>query len=112
MMARQKIYFKWDIPKDVVRTVVGICEGYERRDRALKRAAITGAVLTRYVELNAVVDRAMAEIEAGIRRDILADIAAGRGYGKSAAQYIVGKDTYYRRRNKMIYDIAKALALI
>ena len=111
-MSKQKVYFKWDLPRDVVGVVVGICVGYGRRERAIRQETVAGAVRARYVELNAIVDCAMEEIEAGLRREILDDMTAGRGYCKSAAQYIVGKDTYYRRRNKLIHDVAKALDLI
>lgn len=31
-MARQKMYYKWDIPTSIVEIVKAICADYERRD--------------------------------------------------------------------------------
>ena len=111
-MAREKMYFSWEIPSSVVYMVNAICTDYDRRERAIKYSSITGQVLERYIELNAAIDKSLEEIEVGIRRDILQDIAEGHGYNKSKAQTLVSKNTYYRRRRKLIYDIAKKLSLL
>ena len=111
-MAREKMYFSWEIPTSVVCMVNAICADYERRERAIKHSNITGAVLDKYIELNAVIDDALAEVEVGIRKDLLRDISEGRGYTRSHAQVLVSKNTYYRRRRKLIHDIAKQLSLL
>ena len=98
-MAREKMYFSWEIPTSVVCMVNAICADYERRERAIKYSNITGAVLERYIELNSVID-------------LLRDIAEGRGYTRSPTQCVVSKNTYYRRRRKLIHDIAKELSLL
>ena len=46
-MARQKAYFKYDIPTSVVDIVKTICVDYNRRERAIKYGTITGEVLAR-----------------------------------------------------------------
>ncbi len=111
-MARQKMYFKYDIPTSVVDIVKTICADYNRRERAIKFGTITGEVLECYVRLNAIIDKALEEVEVGIRKDMLSDIQKRRGYDFSAASPVISKNTYYRRKRKLIYDIAKELALL
>lgn len=110
-MPRRKTYFKYNIPASVVCVVTAIIADYYRREREIKHDA-TGSVLARYVELNSAVDRALSEVEAGIRADVLADIAEGKGYERSRAQFLVSKNAYYRRRRKLIHDIAVDLCLL
>jgi hypothetical protein len=111
-MARQKMYFKYDIPTSVVELVKAVCSDYNRRERAIKFGSITGEVLDRYIFLNTAIDKALECIEAGIRKDMLSDISKKRGFQFSAASMLISKDAYYRRRRKLIYDIAKELALL
>lgn len=111
-MSRQKMYFKWDIPTSVVDIVKTVCADYDRRERMIKHSAITGAVLERYVELNSVIDRALEDVEVGIRRSMLGDIQKGRGYDFSAASPFLAKNTYYQRKRKLIHDIAQGLSLV
>ena len=111
-MSRQKMYFKWEIPTSVVDIVKTICADYGRRERMIKHSAITGAVLDRYVELNSIIDKALEDVEVGIRRDLLEDIQKGRGYDFSAASPFLAKNTYYQRKRKLIHDIAEGLSLI
>lgn len=110
-MSKSK-YFQYELPTSVVDLVKTICVDYSRRERAIKHGNVTGAVLARYVELNAVVDTALEGVEAGIRMDMLRDIQSRRGYDFSPASYCISKNTYYKRKKKLIYDIAKSLALI
>ena len=111
-MARPKMYFKWEIPTSVVDIVKMVCADYDRRERMIKYSTITGAVLAKYVELNAIIDKALEDIEIGIRRDMLEDIQQGRGYEFSAASPFLAKNTYYQRKRKLIHDIARGLSLI
>ena len=111
-MARQRIYFKWEIPTTVVKIVNSICADYERREKLIKYSTVTGAVLERMVELNAIVDKALEDIEPGIRREIISDISEGRGYYKSGCCVIMDKNAYYRRRRKLVHDIAVTMSLI
>ena len=111
-MARQKMYFKWEIPTSVVDIVKTVCADYGRRERMIKHSTITGDVLARYVELNAVIDKALEDVEVGIRDAMLEDIHKGRGYDFSAASPFLAKNTYYLRKRKLIHDIAEGLHLI
>ena len=111
-MARQNLYFKYDIPTSFVDIVKTVCADYNRRERAIKFGTITGDVLDCYIKLNSIVDKALEEVEVGIRRDMLSDIQKRRGYDFSSAALIISKNTYYRRKRKLIYDIAKELALL
>ena len=111
-MSRQRMYFKYEIPTSVVEIVKAVCSDYDRRERAIKFSNLTGDVLTKYVELNNAIDKALTDVEVGIRRDMLNDIQKRRGYDFSRAALIISKNTYYRRKRKLIYDIAKELALL
>ncbi len=111
-MARQKMYFKYDIPTTVVDIVKTVCSDYNRRERAIKFGTVTGEVLECYVKLNSIIDKSLEEVEVGIRKDMLSDIQKRRGYDFSAASLVISKNTYYRRKRKLIYDIAKELALL
>ena len=111
-MARQKMYFKWDMPTSIVEIVKAICADYDRRERAIKFGNVAGDVLMKYVELNNVINNALQAVEVGIRTELLRDIQNRRGYEHSAAVLIIAKNTYYNRKRKLIYDIAKDLRLL
>lgn len=65
-----------------------------------------------FIELNKIVDSAFEEIEPGIRNDMFSDIIVGRGYGKSRCNLIMCKDAYYKRRRKIVYNIAVNMNII
>lgn len=111
-MSKTKLYYQFELPSSVVEIVKTVCADYTRRDRAIKLGNVTGEVLTRYIELNSVIESSLEEIEVGIRMDILKDIQNRRGYDFSPASSYISKNTYYKRKKKLIYDIAKSLALI
>ena len=111
-MPKSKMYFQFELPSSVVEIVKAVCVDYARRERAIKHGNVTGAVLARFVELNAIIDTALEDIEVGIRMDMLRDIQNRRGYDFSPASYCISKNTYYKRKKKLIYDIAKSLALV
>ena len=94
-MARQKMYFKWDMPTSIVEIVKAICADYDRRERAIKFGNVAGDVLMKYVELNNVINNALQAVEVGIRTELLRDIQNRRGYEHSAAALIIAKNTYY-----------------
>ena len=111
-MSRKTTYFQHKVPPGVVNVVKSIIIDYQRREGAIKHSAISGAVLARYIELNAAIDKALSEIETGIRTYMLDDIVKGIGYERSLVQPLLSKNAYYRRRRKLIYDIAVELALL
>lgn len=111
-MPKPKMYFQFELPSSVVEIVKTICADYDRRERAIKHGNVTGVVLERLVELNAIIDAALEDIEIGVREDMLRDIQNRRGYDFSPASYCISKNTYYKRKKKLIYDIAKNLALV
>lgn len=111
-MARTRIYYKWDIPGSVVIIVNAVLADYARREKIIRDANASEAVLKKAVELNAIVDKALEDIEPGIRREIIRDISLGRGYNKSNCCVLMQNETYYRRRRKLVHDIAVSLSLI
>ena len=113
-MARRRIYYHWEIPSTVVNIVNSICADYDRRRHLINSstASASESVLNRLAELNAVVDKALEEIEPVMRQEIISDISAHRGYYKSTCAVMIDKNAYYRRRRKLIHDIAITLSLI
>lgn len=111
-MGRPKKYYDWEVPSSVVDVVRGICADYERRESAIKYSSITGAVLERYVELNAAVDFALNDIAFDFRRNMLQDVAEGIGYDFSQCSSSMARKTYYQKKRKLIHDIAEKLYLI
>ena len=111
-MSRKTTYFQYKLPSSVVNVVKCIIIDYNRREGAIKHSAITGAVLERYIELNSAIDKGLSDIETGIRTYMLEDIIHGVGYERSQVQPLMSKNAYYRRRRKLIYDIAVELSLL
>ena len=111
-MARRTFYKNWGVPASVVMVVTSVCADYTRRDKALRSCLISEPVQEKLQTLNSIVDKALEEIEPAIRKDIINDITCGRGYNKSACSLVMEKNTYYRRRRKLVYDIAIAMKLI
>ena len=111
-MPRQRIYFKWGIPKTVVTVVVALCADYDRRKKAIELESLSAPVAERYAELNGIIDAALADVEQGIRALILKDLQQGKGYDASMASPFIGKNGYYNRKRKVIHDIAVGLHFI
>ena len=110
-MSRKKEYFKHEIPTSVVGVVYAVCTDYYRREREMKYGVVSGDVLSKYAELNTVVERALLSVESEFREDLLSDIAERRGYERSRTAVLISKNAYYRRRRQVIYEIAAGLRL-
>ena len=110
-MARKRMFFDHELPVSVVRLVSAICGDYERREREIARNG-SERVRARCLAYNTVIDSALSDMEVGVRRELVSDIAAWRGYSRSGLKVVLSKNAYYRRRRKLIYDIACGLSLI
>ena len=102
---------EYELPSSLVCVIKGVCSDYYRRATAIKNGTASGVVLDEYLRLNIAVETALEDIEKGIRGELLRDVALGLGYNKSVISAFMAKNTYYQRRRKLIYDIAKALNL-
>ncbi len=102
---------RYTLPGSVVDIVESICADYERRRRTIETGKDERVVNT-CRQMNDVIDRALLDVEEGMRRDMLLDIAEGRGYDRSALQMKISKRAYYNRRRKLVYDVAVGLALM
>lgn len=111
-MAKMKRYEKWGIPSTVVTVVCSICSDYARRKSEIGYGTTTEDVLDECKRLNAVIECALEDIEVGIRWVIFEDITYRRGYVFSPCSAIIAKNTYYKRKRKLIHDIAIGLHLI
>lgn len=111
-MARPVVFEKHDMPKAVVVIVKAICADYKRRCYILRSVKTPNEVKDRCLEFNKAVEKAITEVEEGIRKDLINDIATSKGYERSEIQYFISKEAYYNRKNKIIWDIAKELRLL
>lgn len=99
------------LPLDVSRTVVSLCNDYDRREKELLRGEKPASVLTHYRYLNETIDAAIAEVcEEGIRETMRRDIGLNRGHRMSPIYFMADK-TYKKRKRLSKLRIAEALAL-
>ncbi len=111
-MGRPRVFGKHDLPREVVGVAVAVIADYDRRAREIKRGALSECLLSSYVRYNGIVDKALAAIEEGARREMLSDISTGRGYNNSMISYMYCKETYYNRKREVIYRAAVLLELV
>ena len=111
-MARPVVFEKHNMPKAVVLIVKAICADHKRRCYILRNSKTPEEIKERCVEFNKAVEKAITEVEEGIRKDLINDIATNTGYERSEIQYFISKEAYYNRKNKIIWDIAKELRLL
>ncbi len=102
----------YELPRSIVEVVKSLCVDYPRRARALKNRLASEVLLCEYKRINDAIDKALADVEVGIRDYLLKDISDRRGYDCSEACICISKDAYYRRKRKVVHDIAKGLNLI
>ena len=107
-----KKFFKFDIPSSVVGVVISVCNDYERRRLAIEKGDLPEKSKDICERINDSIDGVLEEIEPGIRRVILRDISCRRGYRCSQASGIISENAYYRRKHKIIHDIAQSIGLI
>ena len=111
-MARKRFFEHYTVPLSVARIAISVCGDYERREKLIRSSPSESPTFARMSELNSVVEQALSALEPAIRKDMLNDISEGIGYHKSKCSLMMGKNTYYRRRRKLVYDIAILLNLI
>lgn len=111
-MGRKKIYIRYDHPDTLVHIIEAIIADEPRRERMLAYSAENDPILAEYKRLNTAIDEAVNSIEPELARIICADIINHNGYFRSKAAQYAAKRTYYRRKTKLIHDIANALNLI
>lgn len=111
-MARPKIYFAWNVPRGVVNIVRTLCADYERRVQAIERGTVSDGIGGTYAMLNEAIDLALVDIDPNLRKDFLADIAYHRGYDYAQVSPYLAKNTYYAKKRKFVYEVAKKLLLI
>ena len=110
-MSRPRIYFKHELPGEVVSVAVAVIVDYDRRARAIRQGVLSEHLLSWYTRYNDIVDEGLSVIEEGARREMLSDIVSGRGYEHSMIAWMYAKDTYYSRKRELIYRVARGLGL-
>ena len=108
----RKIYDTDKLPKTVVKVICAVIADTRRRQKALDLNTARPESRDLFVAINNAVDKAMADLEPGLRNIMINDFETGCGYQKSDAMCIIGKNAYYRRKRKVVADVARGLYLI
>ena len=103
---------KFNLPFSLVQIIKSICADYDRRADIINRSSASDDVTEEYLKLNKAVDDAFTDVEIGLKKHLLEDIKLGRGYEASLASSFIAKNTYYKRKKKIIYDVARSLSLL
>ncbi len=109
---RPKVFIKHELPSGVVKVVRAQCADYARKERALKKQDLPNEVRESYSSTNEAIRAALLGIEEGCRDEFLVDIAENKGYDKSQINWLFSRGSYYNRKWKAVYEIAKSLKLL
>ncbi len=109
---RPKQFQRYEIPRGVVKIVSAQCADFSRKELAIRDGRFSEGTLATYMDVNAAIKEALADIEEVCRESFLLDIAENRGYEKSQIGTLFSRRAYYNRKRKAIYDIARLLRLI
>ncbi len=110
-MSRRK-KMKYNLPLSLVQMIKSICADYDRRADIINRSLASEDVVEKCAALNSAIDSAFLDVESGLKSYLLEDIKLNRGYEASMASPFIAKNTYYKRKKKIIYDVAKCLFLL
>ena len=110
-MSRPRIYFKHELPGEVVSVAVAVIVDYDRRARAIRQGVLSEHLLSWYRHYNEIVDEALLCVEDAARREFVSDIASGRGYEHSMIGWMFNRKAYYCRKREFIYRVARGLGL-
>lgn len=115
-MSRNKAVLRNDreysVPTGVSWIVRAVCADYDRRVQRLRNNDLREDAKETCLRLNKAVDDALISIETGMKKAMIDDIRFGRGYDHSPASLMISKNTYYRRKRKVVFAIASNLCLI
>ncbi len=102
-------YYRSEVPAGVLNLVTAVIAERGRRSLDIRLGTREEAVLEEYRRVNAEIDRALENLEPALRPCMIADIVRRRGYRYSDARELLSKDAYYKRKNRLIADIARRL---
>lgn len=110
-MPRPRVFFKHNLPGEVVSVAVAVIGDYRRREREIERGVLSEHLLSAYKKYNGIIDEAVSVLEPGMRDEMLSDIIKGRGYEHSMIGWMLAKESYYMRKREVIYRVARGLGL-
>lgn len=111
-VGRPRQFYKYELPSGVVKVVRAQCADYARKELCIQEGSVPEETLSAYIATNATIKQALSEIEEAVRQHFLNDIAENRGYDRSQSQWCLSHNSYYKRKRKAIYEIARGLLLI
>lgn len=111
-VGRPRQFYKYELPSGVVKVVRAQCADYSRKELCIRDGSVSAELLNAYIATNAAIDKALTDIEEVCRQHFLNDIAENRGYDRSQSQWCMSHNSYYKRKRKAIYEIARGLLLI
>lgn len=111
-VGRPRQFYKYELPSGVVKVVRAQCADYDRKELCIQEGSVPEETLSAYIATNAAIKQALSDIEEAVRQHFLNDIAENRGYDRSQSQWCLSHNSYYKRKRKAIYEIARGLLLI
>lgn len=110
-MSRPREFEHQKLPREVVGVCVAVIADYGRRKREIERGALSEGLLSSYLRYNKIVEDAVECVETAARRELLDDIAVGRGWHTSKLGYMFTLRSYYLRKRQVIFNVALGLEL-
>ena len=111
LLSRPRVFIRHELPSEVVGVAIAVIADYERRAREIKRGVLSEHLLSAYRRYQGIVDSALECVEPEARRELISDIASGRGYNHSMLSTSYYKAGYYSRKRQVIYSVAKGMGL-
>ena len=97
------------LPKTLAIYIEAVVMDYARREAALEGNDISESTRKQYIKFNIAVDMGFAFLEPALKDTMFKDIVSKRGYYSSEASAIICRNAYYKRRARILYNIAIAL---
>ncbi len=109
---RKKAFDQVKVPDTLADIVRSIIADYDRRKDAIAKGEGRMVTLEQYAVINESIDDALLFIEDFYRYIIFDDMKHNRGYDYSKISTYISRKGYYRRKRKIIAEVATNLNLI
>ena len=108
----RKKYDIFKVPTHAKILVTAMIAGYRARQKAIDMKTVSDKVAATYENLNYCIDKAIESMEPGLRNIMLYDFEHRVGFKYSDACTFISANSYFRRKRRLIYDVAKMVNLI
>lgn len=99
------------LPKTLSDYIEAVVRDYPRRASALEVESLSEPTRKQYLVYNVAVDMAIDFLEPALKKILIDDIIEGRSYYSSSAANFICRNSYYKRRSRILYNVAVALKM-